>query len=229
MKPVSSFLIVLLGLAALFGCGPQTKSSAPAVKGDIVERMFAGRAAGHGFRPAGVAQAIADAEADSVARVDSLTALAVWIELRKDEEGALMGAWAGDTTLVQIAGGTGLRGFARPGEAGADLLALARVEASLFTRAGDDLEPPADGQARLWVITPAGVRRRDEPIGTFLDPDRRSTPFLQEARLFVRTTLGNVVEFETGTAATLESLGVTPQHTAAKLARAVGIDPDAEH
>ncbi|MEO6462091.1 MAG: hypothetical protein ABIP29_03360, partial [Candidatus Eisenbacteria bacterium] len=148
MKPVSSSLSVLFGFAALFGCGPQTKSDAPAVKGDIVERMFAGRAAGHGFRPAGVAQAIADAEADSVARADSLTALAVWIELRKDEEGALMGVWAGDTTLVQIAGGTGLRGFARPGEAGADLLPLARGEVSLFTRAGDDLEPPADGQAR---------------------------------------------------------------------------------
>ena len=140
-----------------------------------------------------------------------------------------MGAWMGDTTLVQIAGGTGLRGFARPGEAGADLLPLARSEAALFSRAGDDLEPPADGQARIWVITPAGVRRRDEPIAAFLDPDRRSTPFLQEARLFVRTTLGSVVEFERGTAATLESLGVTPEHTAEKLARAVGVDPEAEY
>lgn len=222
------FGAVVAAVALAAGCAPETKDRAPTAKGDIVERMFAGRAVGHGFRPAGVAQRIADAQGDSIARADSLTPLAVWIEVRKDQEGALLGAWTGDTTLVQIAGGTGLRGFARPGEAGADLLPLAKSEAALFRRA-DDLEPPADGQARIWIVTPAGVRRRDEPIGTFLDPDRRSTPFLQEARLFVRTTLGNVVEFERETAATLESLGVTPEHTAEKLARAVGVDPEAEY
>ena len=230
MKPVVSFLLLLLlGLAATAGCGPKAKSEAPPAKSDIVERLFAGRAAGHGFHPAGVAQVVSAARADSAAHADSTTVLAVWIELRKGEEGALMGVWLGDTTLVQIAGGTGLRGFARPGEAGADLLRLARAEASLFVPAAEDLEPPGDGKARLWVVTPAGVRRGEAPIEEFVDPDRRTSPFQQEARLFVRTTLGHVIEFEAQTAATLESLGVKPVHTAEKLARSVGIDPDAQH
>ncbi len=229
MKVVPVMLVALLAVAPLAGCGSQSAPPSTVQKSDIVERLFAGRAAGQGFRPAGVAQRVAAAAGDSLAQADSATALAVWIELRTGEEGALMGTWMGDTTMVQIAGGTGLRGFARPGEAGADLLRLARAESALFARAGDDLEPPADGQARLWVVTPAGLRRRDESMATFVAAERRSTPFLQEARLFVRTTLGDVIEFESSTAATLESLGVTPEHTAAKLARAVGIDPDAEH
>ena len=219
---------VLLTLAP--GCAPKKESAPAAAKSDVEERMFAGRAAGQGFRPAGVAQALAAATSvDSLAASDTTLALAVWIEMRRGEEAGLLGIWSGDTTMVQIAGGTGLRGFARPGEAGADLLRLARSEPALFADAGTDLSPPADGQVRIWVVTPAGMRRHDEPVAAFLDPDRRSTPFLQEARLFARTTLGDVIEFEAGTAATLESLGVTPAHTAEKLARAVGIDPDAEH
>ena len=223
----AALAVVALGLGA---CAKK-EAPAPAGQSDVVERMFAGRAIGHGFRPAGVAQAIADAQAhaDSSVRADSVTPFAVWIEMRKAEEAALMGVWLGDTTLVQVAGGTGLRGYARPGEAGADLLRLAAGEPGLFQRAGDDLEPPPDGQARLWVITAAGVRRHDEPVETFLDPERASTPFLQEARLFARTTLGRVIEYEKDTQPTLESLGVKPEHTGEKLARAVGVDPDAEH
>jgi hypothetical protein len=227
MKRVVSFLLTL-GLVATVGCGPK-KSEAPPPKSDIVERLFAGRAVGHGFHPAGVARIVSTGRADSSAQADSATVLAVWIEMRKDEEGALMGVWFGDTTLVQIAGGTGLRGFARPGEAGAELRSLARAEAGLFVPAAEDLAPPGDGKARLWVVTPEGVRRAEVPIAEFLGPDRRSTPFLQEARLFARTTLGDVIEFEAQTAATLESLDVKPVHTAEMLARAVGIDPDAEH
>jgi hypothetical protein len=225
--PVLSLLVLGLGLGA---CA-KAKEPASTAKSDIVERMFAGRAVGHGFRPAGVAQAIADAAAstDSSVRADSVTPLAVWIELRKAEEGALLGVWTGDTTLVQIAGGTGLRGYARPGEAGSDLLRLAKDEPELYASAADDLAPPPDGVARVWVITAAGVRRHDEPVETFLDPERKSTPFLQEARLFTRTVLGNAIEYEKDTSHTLESLGVTPEHTAEKLARAVGIDPEAEH
>ena len=222
-------IILVVGLATVVLAGCSDSSSPPPVKSDIVERMFAGRAVGHGFRPAGVAQLVADAEKDPAARADSATAFAVWIELRGGEEGGLFGIWSGDTTQVQISGGTGLRGYARPGEAGADLLRLATAESALFTRAGENLEPPGDGQVRIWVITPAGVRRRDEAVAQFIDPERRSTPFLQEARLYVRTALGNVIEYEAQTAATLESLDVKPEHTAEKLARAVGIDPDAEH
>jgi hypothetical protein len=227
MKPVVS-LLVMLGLAATVGCGPK-KSEVLPMKSDIVERLFAGRAVGHGFHPAGVARIVAAARGDSTAQSDTTTVLAVWIEMRKGEEGAIMGVWFGDTTLVQIAGGTGLRGFARPGEAGADLLRLARAEPALFVPAGQDLEPPGDGKARLWLVTPAGVRRGEAPIAEFVDPDRRTTPFLQEARLFVRTALGNVIEYEAQTSATLESLDVKPAHPAEKLARAMGIDPDAQH
>lgn len=229
MKAILPLLSLLAAGAILGACA--RKEPAPVAKSDVVERMFAGRAAGHGFRPAGVARAIADAQAhaDSSVRADSVTPLAVWIEVRKAEEAALLGVWQGDTTLVQVAGGTGLRGFARAGEAGADLLRLATVESALFTPAAGDLEPPADGRARIWVVTPAGMMRRDEAAAEFLDADRRSTLFLQEARLFARTTLGDVVELETSTAATMESLGVTREHTGADLATALGLDPNADY
>ena len=221
-------LALLPALALALGCAPKAKTEAP-VASDIAERMMRGRAAALGFRPPGVAQAIATATADSAGRADSTTALAVYIEMRKGEEGVLMGTWLGDTTLVQLAGGTGMRGFARAGEAGADLLRLATVESALFTPAAGDLEPPADGRARIWVVTPAGMMRRDEAAAEFLDPDRRSTLFLQEARLFARTTLGDVAELESSTTATMESLGVTRQHTAAQLATALGLDPNADY
>jgi hypothetical protein len=229
MHRVLSRLVPLAVVVLVAGCGPKADPNATAAKSDVQERMFQGRAAALGFRPPGVAQAIAAAAADSADRADSTTALAVYLEVRKAEEGVLMGTWLGDTTLVQVAGGTGLRGFARPGEAGADLLRLATTEAALFGPAAADLEPPADGRVRIWVVTPAGMMRREESAAEFLDPDRRSTPFLQEARLFARTTLGDVVEFEKGTAGTLESLGVTPKHTAAKLATALGLDPDSDY
>lgn len=222
-------LALLSSLVVAFGCASKENAEAPAARSDIAERMMRGRAAALGFRPPGVAQAIAAATADSAGGADSTTALAVYIEMRKGEEGVLMGTWLGDTTLVQVAGGTGLRGFARAGEAGADLLRLATVESALFTPAAGDLEPPADGRARIWVVTPAGMMRRDEAAAEFLDADRRSTLFLQEARLFARTTLGDVVELETSTAATMESLGVTREHTGADLATALGLDPNADY
>jgi hypothetical protein len=217
-----------LSLALVAGCA-RKQTPAPPPKSDIVERMFAARAANHGFRPPGVARILELTSAHPTARADSTTPLAVWIEVRRGEEGGLLGIWSGDTTVAQVAGGTSLRGFARPEEAGAELLALARAESTLFAPAAGDLEPPGDGQARIWVVTPAGVRRRIESLAQFVDPERRSTPFLQEARLFTRTSLGGLIEFESSTAATIESLGVTPTHTAERLARAIGIDPAAEH
>ncbi len=202
------------------GCAPREAEKTTAPSDDVVERMFQGRVAAMAFQPPGVRAQLAFL--DSLA--DSTTALAVWVEVRADSEAMIAGAWGGDTTVVQVAGGTGLRGFAREGAPGAGLLALATAEAASFTRA-PELAPPPAGKARLWMVTPSGTRVRELGARELFEADRRSSPLLQEARLFAGKSLGDVIEFEAGTAAKLESLGVVRGHTAAGLAAALGIDP----
>ena len=223
MKRTASPLALLIAgvLALAPGCAPRAEKPAAAPVDDLADRMLRGRAAAHAFRPPGVTSALEVVGA----LPDSSTALAVWIELRGGREAMLAGAWRGDTTAVQLAGGTGLRGYARAGEPGADLLRLAGAEAAGF-HATTDLEPPADGRARIWVVTPAGTRLREESVAGLLDETRRSSPFLQEARLFVGKALGDVLEFEASTAATLESLDVKPEHPATGVAAALKIDPN---
>jgi hypothetical protein len=218
--PRSASLAFLLAAALAAGCGPQAKPEAAAPADDLDDRMIRTRAAAQAFRPPGVTTALEVLDA----MPDSTTALAVWIELRGGREGLLAGVWRGDTTAVQVAGGTGLRGFARTGEPGADLLRLAGTEAASF-RGTTDLQPPADGRARIWMVTPAGTRLREESVAQLLAAEQRSTPFLQEARLFVEKALGDVLEFEAATAATMESLDVQPEHAATRVAEALGVDP----
>jgi hypothetical protein len=219
-----ALLLCAAVLAISGGCGPKAEKPAAAPVDDLADRMIRGRAAAQAFRPPGVTAALAFL--DELA--DTTTALAVWVELRGSREGLLVGAWrgdaTGDTTAVQVAGGTGLRALARAGEPGADLVRLAGAEAGQF-HGTTDLEPPGDGRVRIWMVSPGGVRLREESVAALLAPDRVSTPFLQETRLFVEKALGDVVEFEASTSATMESLGVTPEHPATKLAAALGIDP----
>lgn len=216
----AAFALPLALVLALSGCGGGEAKKAEAPAPDIVDRMFKARAAAQAFRPPAVRSALAFL--DSLA--DSTTALAVWVEMRSGSEGAIAGLWRGDTTFVQLAGGTGLRGIAREGKPGTDLLRLAGTEARSFLRA-PDREPPYDGRVRIWVVTPAGLRLREEGARAFFNPDRRSSPFMQEARLLTDKLIGDVLEFEAGTSATLESLGVVPEHTATSLLGALGIDP----
>ena len=223
MKRTAFPLALLLGgaFALAAGCGPKADKSAAVPVDDLAERMIRARAAAQAFRPPGVTTALEIVGA----LPDASTALAVWIELRGGLEALLAGAWRGDTTAVQVAGGTGLRGYTRAGEPGADLLRLAGAEAAGF-HATTDLQPPADGRARIWVVTPAGTRLREESTAELLDEARRSSPFLQEARLFVGKALGDVLEFEASTAATMESLDVKPEHPATAIAAALKVDPN---
>lgn len=220
--PPAAILFVALVLA---GCAREKPRAA--LPEDVGNRLYQARVAALALRPPAVATRLEElaSAGDSTALRDSTTALAVWIESRGGDEGLLVGIWLGDTTMVQVAGGTGLRGFARPGQPGAELLRLARAEAHLF-HAAPDVLPPAEGRTRLWIITPAGTRLRDEPTAAVVDEARASTPFLQEARLLLATSLGDVLEFEASTSATLESLDVTPPHPAGTVARALGLDPD---
>lgn len=206
-------------LAVASGCAPRDAEKPAVHAASMSDRMFEGRVAALAFRPPGVKAQLAFL--DSLA--DSTTALAVWIEVRRGSEGMIVGAWGGDTTMAQLAGGTGLRGFARDGDPGGDLLHLAGVDAAQFVRTRD-LGPPPDGRARIWIVTPAGVRLREEGVRALLEADRRASPFLHEARLFTEKSLGSLLEFEALTDETLESLGVVREHTAAKLAAELGID-----
>jgi hypothetical protein len=227
MKIARSHIVALTGgsmamvflLAVAPGCAPRDAEKPAVHAASVSDPLFVARVAALAFRPRGVTAQLAFLVSLAV----STRARGVGSVGRRGPVVLIVGAWGGDTTMAQLAGGTGLRGFARDGDPGGDLLHLAGVDAARFVRTRD-LTPPPDGRARIWIVTPAGVRLREEGVRTLLEADRRASPFLHEARLFTEKSLGSLLEFEALTDETLESLGVVREHTAAKLAAELGID-----